>query len=88
MLADQESFQPRAAFLRLDRDRKGLVSAADIRHFLSQNEILIKDDLEAGLFLKHYDLDRDQFLDFGDFSSAILPKTDAFARQRARDRKV
>jgi Ca2+-binding EF-hand superfamily protein len=80
VLAEQESFEPKTAFRRLDIDRKGRISPSDIKRFLQDNKIPIQDDIEAALVLRHYDLDNDLHLNYEEFLSLVLPKNDAFLR--------
>lgn len=62
-LAEIPDFEPYAAFRRIDRSRRGSVTAADIHEFLKQNGIKNTEE-ECELFINHYDRDNDGRLQF------------------------
>ena len=64
ILAENEDFEPYAAFKRIDRENKQFINSYDIQNFLSENGIQHSEkDCNLGV-IQVYDLDSDRKLDF------------------------
>lgn len=71
MLADRPDFDPEQAFLRLDRDRKSIITANDVVSFMRHNRQEIS-EAEALLFIRPFDDDCDEALDYNEWLYCVL----------------
>ena len=65
ILAELPEFEPYAAFRRLDRLRKGFITANEIREFLAKNRIQHTEE-ECELFVMRYDENNDSKLRYSE----------------------
>ena len=70
-MADRPEFDPEQAFFRLDRDRKGVITASGIKAFMRHNRQDCSDD-ECAMFIRPFDDDRDQSLNYTEFLYCVL----------------
>lgn len=58
ILCEQYDFEPYAAFRRIDRSRKGYITAIDVLEFLLSNDHRFN-EIECNYYIRHYDRDGD-----------------------------
>lgn len=92
MLADRPEFNPEQAFLRLDRNRKGVITSADVKAFMKHNQ---KDcsESDCALFIRPFDDDNDGHLNYTEFlycvlSSSAVYRDKVIKRLSQRDLKI
>ena len=85
ILCEQETFEPYAAFKRIDRSCKNSITVQDISKFLSDNKIS-RDTTEIAAFLRRYDTDFDNRLVYTEFIQIVLPITNRELRAIATQR--
>ena len=83
VLLDQEEFQPKSCFYRIDRARKNTISAEDILNFLQDNadednphlELQVGEvsRQECELAVQQFDHDGKGYLYYEEFLDMILP---------------
>ena len=71
VLADRHDFDPEQAVLRMDRDRKGVITAGDVVQFMRHNRQEIT-EAEALLFIRPFDDDCDEALDYNEWLYCVL----------------
>lgn len=72
ILCELKEFEPYAAFQRIDRSRKNSLTVTDILKFLSDNHTPHTEEY-CSIFLRHYDIDSDNRLDYSEFLKVVLP---------------
>ena len=84
-LSDHDGFEPYAAFSRIGGFYEGEINESDIANFC--NQVAIKCDLhDAALLISQYDENGNGKLSFHEFSSLVLPATNATLRAMAISR--
>ncbi len=66
MLCQWEEFEPYSAFKRLDRSNRNAINAMDIQRFLQENKLIYEDSIIQNTFIKHYDRDFDEKLNYSE----------------------
>ncbi len=92
VLADRSEFDPEQAFLRLDRDRKGVITHLDIMNFMKHNRQDCS-DTECQMFISPFDDDRDGFLNYNEFlycvlSSSVVYRDKVIKRLKEKDLRI
>jgi len=72
-----DTFEPFAAFKRLDTLNIGKISAHDIINFLNDNQVDYVTEMECFYMFNYFDKDKDGFIDFEDFLFLVLPNDDS-----------
>jgi len=85
ILCEQVEFEPYAAFRRIDRHRKSAIDATDLISFLADNKVFYTEN-NCRAFIKRYDLDGDNRLNFNEFLLAVLPMDNPTLRTVATQR--
>lgn len=85
VLCEQEDFEPYAAFKRIDRSFSGLIGTSEITLFLADNEVFRSED-ECYAFVRRYDIDRDNRLNYTEFLHAVLPVNNSGLRTTVTQR--
>jgi len=77
---EKEECEPYAVFTRIDRLNKGWIDSNDLIDFLKDCNYFTNDKKSVKLFIEYYDRDFDNKLDFHEFLSFILNKTNSILR--------
>ncbi|EGR31118.1 hypothetical protein IMG5_117610 [Ichthyophthirius multifiliis] len=86
VLAEQSSFEPYAAFCRLDLGKKGFILASDIQEFFQDNNLYVSHK-EAIKLINELTTSLDRRLSYSNFAEAILPHEDRRLKQLANFRE-
>eukprot|EP00331_Platyophrya_macrostoma_P021349 CAMPEP_0176446816 /NCGR_PEP_ID=MMETSP0127-20121128/24576_1 /TAXON_ID=938130 /ORGANISM="Platyophrya macrostoma, Strain WH" /LENGTH=546 /DNA_ID=CAMNT_0017832973 /DNA_START=42 /DNA_END=1682 /DNA_ORIENTATION=- len=87
ILCEQPDFESYATFRRIDRLRRGFITAADITEFLLSNGIHHSEE-ECELLINHYDRDCDGRLQYSELLPILLPMDNPELRTIVTQRKV
>ncbi len=72
ILCEQPDFESYATFRRIDRLRRGFITASDLTEFLLSNGIHHSEE-ECELLINHYDRDLDGRLQYSEYLKPTLP---------------
>lgn len=86
ILCEQEDFEPYAAFKRIDRYKKGVLNAVDIKSFLEDNKINFSEH-DCDIFVQRYDIDGDGQLAYSEFLQGVLTLDNTVLRTITTQRK-
>ena len=87
ILCEQKEFEPYAAFKRIDRQRKGFLTGADIQKFLADNHSHYSEK-QAENLINSYDYDEDGRLNYSEFLHSVLPMDNPALRAVTTQRPV
>ena len=85
ILAEQEEFEPYAAFRRIDRQRNGLIGVNQLQMFFADNKV-DRSEKAINAFIHKYDSNRDGYLNYNEFLIAVLPMDNPTLRTLATQR--
>jgi Ca2+-binding EF-hand superfamily protein len=82
------SFEPFAAFTRLDRNANGKIADLELYQFLRDNDVNYVTLRDCQIVCKYFDLDNDGGLNYQEFMQLMLPCDDMILRSAATQRKT
>lgn len=86
ILCEQEDFEPYAAFKRIDRHKRGVLNAVDIKNFLEDNKVNFS-ELDCDIFVQRYDANGDGQLSYSEFLQGVLTLDNTVLRTVTTQRK-
>jgi Ca2+-binding EF-hand superfamily protein len=83
ILSSIKDFEPYAAFKRVDRNNEGVVGIKEICQFERENGFREVSPEDFIFFVRYFDLDGDDLLNYHDFLQILLPCDNPFLRSAA-----
>ena len=87
ILCEHREFEPHAAFSRIDRLRRGFLTATDINRFLSDNSIN-HTEIDCAAYVRRYSGKEGEHVSYSEFVKSVLTAEDSKLRATTTQRKA